>query len=69
MLSRGLAEWLKLESVIVISLSPGWTRADMGGPVATNCVEESVSGMRQVISALTLADPSRFWNFDGKELP
>ena len=69
MVSRGLAEWLKSEGVIVISLSPGWTRTDMGGPVATNSVEESVSGMRQVLSALTLADSGRFWNFDGKELP
>lgn len=69
MVSRGLAEWLKSENVIVISLSPGWTRTDMGGPVATNSVEESVSGMRNVLSTLTLTDSGRFWNFDGKELP
>ena len=69
MVSRGLAEWLKLEGVIVISLSPGWTRTDMGGPKATNSAEKSVSAMRKVLSALTLADSGRFWNFDGEELP
>ena len=69
MVSKGLAEWLKSENIIVISLSPGWTRTAMGGPHATNSAEESVSGMRHVISGLTLAETGRFWNFDGEELP
>ena len=69
MVSKGLAEWLKSENIVVISLSPGWTRTGMGGPHATNSAEESVSGMRHVISGLTLAETGRFWNFDGEELP
>ena len=69
MVSKGLSEWLKSEQIIVISLSPGWTKTDMGGPKATNSVEESVSGMRRVITGLNLADSGRFWNFDGEELP
>ena len=69
MVSKGLSEWLKSENIIVISLSPGWTKTDMGGPEATNSVEESVSGMRRVITGLNLADSGRFWNFDGEELP
>ena len=69
MVSKGLAEWLKPENIMVISLSPGWTRTAMGGPHATNSAEESVSGMRHVISGLTLAETGRFWNFDGEELP
>ena len=69
MVSKGLAEWLNSENIIVISLSPGWTRTAMGGPHATNSAEESVSGMRHVISGLTLAETGRFWNFDGEELP
>ena len=69
MVSKGLAEWLKPENIMVISLSPGWTRTAMGGPHATNSAEESVSGMRHVISSLTLAETGRFWNFDGEELP
>ena len=69
MVSKGLAEWLKSENIMVISLSPGWTRTAMGGPHATNSAEESVSGMRHVISGLTLSETGRFWNFDGEELP
>ena len=69
MVSKGLAEWLKPENIMVISLSPGWTRTAMGGPHATNSAEESVSGMRHVISGLTLAETGRFWNFDGEEVP
>ena len=69
MVSKGLAEWLRPENIMVISLSPGWTRTAMGGPHATNSAEESVSGMRHVISSLTLAETGRFWNFDGVELP
>ena len=69
MVTRGLAEWLKSENVIVISLSPGWTQTDMGGPKATNSVEVSVTGMRQVLSGLTYAESGHFWNFDGNELP
>ena len=69
MVSKGLAEWLKSENIIVISLSPGWTRTAMGGPHATNSAEESVSGMRHVISGLTLAETGRFWYFDGEVLP
>ena len=69
MVSKGLSEWLKSENIIVISLSPGWTKTDMGGPEATNSAEESVSGMRHVISGLTLEETGRFWNFDGEELP
>ena len=69
MVSKGLSEWLKSENIIVISLSPGWTKTDMGGPEATNSAEKSVSGMRHVISGLTLAETGRFWNFDGEELP
>ena len=69
MVSKGLAEWLKSENIIVISLSPGWTRTGMGGPHAINSAEESVSGMRHVISDLTLAETGRFWNFDGEEVP
>ena len=68
-MSKGLSEWLKSEQIIVISLSPGWTKTDMGGPKATNSVEQSVSGMRRVITGLNLADSGRFWNFDGEELP
>lgn len=69
MLSKGMAEWLRDDGIIVVPISPGWTRTEMGGPDAVNSVEDSVSGMRKVLAGLTIADTGRSWNFDGTELP
>lgn len=69
MVSKGLAEWLKPNNIIVVSISPGWSRTDMGGPAATNSVEEAVEGMRRVLNKLTIDDTGQFWNFDGTKIP
>ncbi len=69
MACKGVSEWLKEEGIVVIAISPGWTRTEMGGPDAVNSVEDSVSGMRKVLGGLTMAETGRFWNFDGAELP
>lgn len=50
-------------------LHPGWVQTDMGGPNALITVQQSVTGMRQVIEGLTLADSGKFYNYDGKEIP
>ncbi|MGE0681570.1 MAG: SDR family oxidoreductase [Candidatus Binatia bacterium] len=57
------------DGLIGIVMHPGWVRTDMGGAGAPLTVEESVSGMRQVISRLTPADHGRFWTWDGREHP
>jgi NAD(P)-dependent dehydrogenase (short-subunit alcohol dehydrogenase family) len=54
---------------ICIALHPGWVRTDMGGTGADIAVDESVSGMRQVIADLSLEDNGSFINFDGQRLP
>jgi hypothetical protein len=41
----------------------------MGGPKATNSVEESVNGVRNVIAALTMAETGKFFNFNGQTIP
>jgi len=69
MATKGLSEWLKPEGIIIVPISPGWTRTEMGGPDAVNSVEEAVSGVRTVIAGLTIEDTGRAWNFDGTELP
>ena len=48
-------------------MHPGWVRTDMGGRNATLSVEESVTGMRRVITGLTAAEHGRFWTWDGRE--
>ena len=57
---------LEGEGIIVIPTHPGWVRTDMGGPSAMISAQESVSGLRKVISALTPEDSGRFYRFDGE---
>lgn len=54
---------------VCIAFHPGWVRTDMGGAGADLDVQESVSGMRQVIAGLTPEDNGSFINFDGQRLP
>lgn len=54
---------------IVVSMSPGWVKTDMGGPDAHLDVAVSVKGMLQVIDDLTLADSGSFLSYDGTQIP
>lgn len=66
---KSYAEDLRAEGVTVVMMHPGWVRTDMGGPNGLIDAEESVTGMRQVITGLTIADTGRFINFDGSIVP
>lgn len=50
-------------------LHPGWVQTDMGGPNAHVPVEQSVTGMLNVIGKLKPEDSGSFHNYDGKPLP
>jgi NAD(P)-dependent dehydrogenase (short-subunit alcohol dehydrogenase family) len=69
MLTRSVGEWYAKCGIIVVSISPGWTRTELGGPTATNSVEDSVTGVRDVIAGLTMADTGKFFNFNGQTIP
>ena len=69
MVVKTLATDLKPEGVIALVLHPGWVKTDMGGPHALISSMQSVSGMREVISRLTVEDSGRFISFDGKAIP
>lgn len=63
-----LAEELKPKGIVVIALSPGWVRTDMGGPNATLSVQESGSGILATIDALTIAESGSFIDYQGERL-
>jgi NAD(P)-dependent dehydrogenase (short-subunit alcohol dehydrogenase family) len=69
MLVKGLAAALKDQGVIVVALSPGWVRTDMGGAGAPLSPEASVAGLRRVIGGLGLKDSGRFLSHDGSSIP
>jgi NAD(P)-dependent dehydrogenase (short-subunit alcohol dehydrogenase family) len=69
MLVKGLAATLASRDVIVVALSPGWVRTDMGGKQAPLAPETSVQGLRKVIAGLKRADSGTFLSYDGSEIP
>jgi len=64
---RSLAMDLKERGITVLSLHPGWVRTRMGGDHARLSVTESVAGMRDVLSGISLQDSGRFLRYDGFE--
>jgi NAD(P)-dependent dehydrogenase (short-subunit alcohol dehydrogenase family) len=69
MLVKGLAATLAARSIIVVALSPGWVRTDMGGQGAPLSPEKSVHGLRKVISGLRPEHSGKFLSHDGTEIP
>jgi NAD(P)-dependent dehydrogenase (short-subunit alcohol dehydrogenase family) len=69
MLVKGLAATLASRRIVVVALSPGWVRTDMGGENAPLAPEASVGGLRKVIEGLKPADSGRFLSHDGSEIP
>ncbi len=69
MLAKGVAEQdAKERKIEVLSVHPGWVQTDMGGPNAKLTVEESVTGMADVIES-SGGGGYRFVDYSGKELP
>jgi len=69
MLHRSLAFDPAARGVIVVALSPGWSRTEMGGPDATTPVPDTVRGMLQVADALAPERNGSFLDWRGREVP
>lgn len=69
MVMRGLSAELASDDITVVSLSPGWTRTDMGGPDADRAPEDAAADLRRIMESLTPADSGRFIHWDGTDIP
>lgn len=56
------------DGIAALVIHPGWVKTDMGGANAPIDALTSVSGMRQVIAKLTLAESGSFFAYNGKKL-
>lgn len=66
---KSLSIDLDSQQITAVLLHPGWVRTDMGGPNGLISTEQSVTGMRRVISGLKFEDSGKFYAFDGQIVP
>jgi NAD(P)-dependent dehydrogenase (short-subunit alcohol dehydrogenase family) len=67
--AKAMAAALAARRIIVVSMSPGWVRTDMGGAGAPLAPETSVASLRKLIAGLAREDSGRFLDYDGSSIP
>ena len=69
MLAKGIAEQqADPREIAVLALHPGWVQTDMGGPQAPLGVEESATGLADVLESAS-GKGFRYADYKGDDLP
>jgi NAD(P)-dependent dehydrogenase (short-subunit alcohol dehydrogenase family) len=68
-LAKAFSAALASRKIIVVAVSPGWVRTDMGGSDAPLAAEASVAALRRLIAGLGREHSGRFLNYDGSSIP
>ena len=63
-----MANELKGNGIIVVTLHPGWVQTDMGGKSAPVTIPQSVEGQLKLFERLTLEMTGGFYNYDGARI-
>jgi NAD(P)-dependent dehydrogenase (short-subunit alcohol dehydrogenase family) len=69
MLHRSLVFDPAARGVVVLLLSPGWVRTDMGGPGATTAVGDSVAALMRLVDSATPDQSGLFLDRRGRPIP
>lgn len=69
MMNKSLALELGQEGFVCVVMHPGWVKTRMGGPGADITVEQSVSGLLDVIAGLGPEDNGLFYDYQGEAIP
>lgn len=69
MATRLLAIALRERGIVVVALSPGWVRTNMGGAGAPTNPEQAIASMLRVIDHLVPSDSGRFLSQNGETIP
>jgi len=69
MITTALAGTLAAESIVTVSIHPGWVQTDMGGRVADLTAEASARSVLSIVDGLDPSDNGTFLLWDGSPHP